>query len=125
MNIDFNKALEQLAEAFNTTVEHLYPILIKQAYVAGVQSILVFLVPLVMMIIVYKLAMKSKKECNEGDKYSYWEWNDEGMPYLIMLGLLGFVSIFTTAELIYTAPTAFLNPEYWAIKEVMDAISPK
>lgn len=120
MNVDFNRVLEQLAKAFNTSVEYLYPILIKQAYVAGIQSILIFLVPPIVIYIIYKLAIKSKESY---DKYGCWEWDDEGFPFLIAIAIIAFVGIFTTFEMIDTAPTAFLNPEYWAIKEVLEAVN--
>lgn len=124
MKIDFNEALQQLADALNTTVEYLYPFLIRQAYVVGFQTVIAWLIPLVILLVVYKMATKEKREANKGKEYDSWVWEDEGIPYIIAMGVLIFISIITTMIMIAVAPTALLNPEYWALKEIIDSVTP-
>lgn len=111
--------LTALAEKLGTTVEYLWSVLLKQAYVEGILNIIYCVITIILFIVFYKYA-----------KYfsSKWkEWTDnceaeEIFPIIILvilsvgtLILLG-ASIF---EFLPTAITAFNNPEYWALKEIL------
>src|SRR5690606_36345314 len=119
MEIDVNKAMEQLASAFNTTVEQLYPILVRQAYIDGVTSVLIAVVAWILFFILYRSTMKKKAASK------YWDWFDEQSGGIRLAGIVvtGLIAFIATGIMISIAPTALFNPEYWAIKEVLISIN--
>lgn len=124
INFDFNEALEQLAKAFNTTVDALYPILIRQAYVDGVVAIIALLIPVIIAIIAYKMARTNQKKINDYyKKPDYWEWEDEGQGYAIAISVASFATFIALLYFFSVAPTALMNPEYHAIKQIIKVLN--
>lgn len=113
MKIDINEALGQLAQAFNTTVEALYPLLIKQAYITGALDITIGLITLLVAIIIPFILWK------------YWdaiEYNDMEVPVQLMGFLFYTVAALVIPLCLYSGIIALASPEYWALKEVLTAI---
>lgn len=111
--------LTALAEKLGTTVEYLWSVLLKQAYIEGILNIIYCIITIIIFIVSYKYA-----------KYfsSKWkEWNDnyeaeEIFPTIILVILIVSTLIvlgMTIFQFIPTAITTFNNPEYWALKEIL------
>lgn len=125
MKIDINEALEQLAAAFNTSVDALYPILIKQAYVSAAQDILALVVLVTAFYLFYKRISVSKENYGGTIINQYQsrdDWLGENIGYVIMLIILGTVTLIYALVVIYTVPTVLLNPDYWVLERVLRAI---
>lgn len=121
MKMDINQALEQLAIAFNTTVDKLYPILIKQAYVSAVTSIITVIVMVVIWVAMYHVCFKKVGITREGP---FNEFSFNSFVTITVFGVYSVIAMIGVIVEIYSIPTALLNPEYWALKQILDAIRP-
>lgn len=111
------KYIDQLAQSLNVASEHVYEALIKQAMVSGIASIVWAVIFGIATLIVLYVGFMSAKE--EFDRYGFD--HDVFMTLFVTLIATSFVVVpFGLA--VENALTALLNPEYWAIKEVLSAI---
>lgn len=111
--------LEQLALKLGTTVEYLWDVLIKQAFIAGIQAILAFVLVNIFIGIWY---MIHRKFSNTPNKY-YAAYNE--VPYvapmaftiviLIACWIVGLVEAIKSI-------TNFINPEYWALQQILESL---
>lgn len=114
---DVKIALTQLAEGLQVGSEHVYGVLVKQQVVEawawvgmGIMSVM-FLI--VFAIIINRLINKQKT----GD-----DSNDFLIGFSIIASIILAVVAFTSIVHIDTILTGFINPEYGAIKEILDLI---
>lgn len=122
MNEKLNNVLAELATKMGTTVQYLWGILIKQAYVTIWVDIAQIVGVVLYWLLLYKLHKWFAKEPEHG--LSIYE-EHEALPYLFMivLGIIG--AVFTIAVLMVNITeilTASINPEYWALDQVLKAI---
>lgn len=104
--------IENLANQLGVAVPYLWEVLVNQAHVAAVTSILFLAAVFVVVSVLLFLFTKSLKE----------DWDVGGPIILCLLVVFGIVFIIQIFEFAYTVPTAFLNPEYWALKQIMNMI---
>ena len=101
-----------LAEALKTPAEHVYEVLVKQQ-VINAWSGLIFII---IMLVLLFLSIRYLKAYNNDP-----DINDLTVPVVLLI----FVSILTFVALIGTGLdilTGFFNPEYGAIKDIVDFI---
>ncbi len=114
---DLEPMLRELAEKLGTTSEYLWTIMIKQAFISGIISCLVIIGILSISAAYFCLGKYIHKKVNDG-------WDDEALiPFYIIAvigGIIGAISLFT---LPYNIATAFINPEYWALKELLSKLN--
>ncbi len=124
MNDNTAKLLKQLAQKLGTTTEYLWRVLLKQAPVSATTTLLQILLILLFgwgLWKVHKHLMKKKGE----EKYSeniYEEWG-MGAIFPMILGALIFsimlvISLFSISDII----NGYFNPEYWALKELLNTL---
>ena len=112
-NLLVGKALEvvdTLATKLGVAVPHIWEVLIKQQYVAGVELLLTGLF------------------CGIGawycKKFAQWGHETDDDPALtagiIMGGLLAIISVLCLVSSLGN----FINPEYYALKDILDMINP-
>lgn len=111
------KYIDQLAQSLNVASEHVYEALIKQAMVSGIASIVWAVIFGIAAVVVLYVGFKSAK--NEFDRYGFY--HDVSMTILFTLIAASF-AVIPFGVAVENALTALLNPEYWAIKEVLSAI---
>jgi hypothetical protein len=123
-----NELIEQLAKQLNTTVEYLWSVMIRQASVSAyidMVTIVVWGIALVLAVYgLYKFYSYWSKKEGETDP---WEWDDPivSVGYLICVCVViavgaGFVvSTFTT---IPTIIARLINPEYWALTQILERL---
>jgi hypothetical protein len=123
MNQQLSALLEKLAAKLGTTTEYLWGILIKQAHISATMSLLCLAISIVGGIILFKLHktfLIYKKDGNyERNKYE----TDEALPAI--MGGFAVIWLMFTIYVICTLPNIFngyFNPEYWALKEILDSI---
>lgn len=118
-----NLVLEELAKAFNVTVDRLYPILIKQAYVYALANIITWLFVVGGLLITVRIASKYHRKEKEYSKEGRYDQASvaEGWALIttvgaIFLGLLlfGLVSMEFTDTI-----TALVNPDYYVLKDII------
>lgn len=114
MNETTDKLIRGLAEKLGTTTQHLWSVLLKQAPISSTSDTILILGYLAILIFLYKIVREKTKE--EGD------WNDgcgsSALPWMIWVGfLIGFLIIVVTS--FSTIIAGFVNPEFWALKQLI------
>jgi len=114
--------IEQLAAKLGTTTEYLWGVLIKQAPVYAVTSLLEIGVVLIMGVVLWKSHKKLLSPINDNPDECLYD-NYEDLQWVI--GILTFiwvilfvVAFFTFANVI----TSIANPEYWALMKILDKL---
>ena len=122
MNEQLQQALTELCAKLGTTVEHLWEVLIKQAYISGITNTIVIAIWTVALVFGFKFVHRKttvppKTEENE---YPSAEWEDEGKVVswciwsfflIIIISVIG-----CEAEGIIGS---LFNPEYWALTKLI------
>lgn len=108
-NVD--QILGVLAERFGTTASHLWDVLIRQAYIEAASGVAWFVFALVVTFWVIR---------HRDDE---WASDDMMGPSIAMIfvGVSTLVFLITGAGAFISGVEAALNPEYFALKEVLSA----
>jgi xanthine/uracil permease len=115
--IELLKRLDSLAQTLGTTVEHLWRVLVAQARVEGI----ILLVILATMIILLTSSIWLARWCWIGHPF----WNDDVEIPTIYGGcfiascVVGAISALILIIRLTDPLTPLLNPEYWALQELM------
>lgn len=119
MNEETLKLIEAFAAKLGTTAEHVWAVLVRQAYVSGWCDLVFYLAVSIAVALTLKLAKKCQQKAKEeSDKRG---WGDEegwvaGLTAcLITSMILVLVSILSIDDTI----TKFFNPEYWALRQIL------
>ena len=122
MNETAEKLVREFAEKFDTTADHLWGVLLKQAYISAAINTMVMLIMLAILWGSYKI-VRSKttpRLQTAVDKYPRAEWRGEGEVFAwVLLGLYAIISLTVTCCTISSVVTVTMNPEYWALKQLL------
>ena len=123
MNEQTEQLIRELAEKLGTTVEHLWGVLIKQAPITAAADTIITLIMLVTLWVGSKLVYKKTKvpPKTEENRFPKAEWDDDFVEFMAW-GALALHAIATFAALYFTIATVLtvvLNPEYWALKQLL------
>jgi ABC-type antimicrobial peptide transport system permease subunit len=121
MNEQTQQLIRELAEKLGTTAEHLWSVLIQQALITGIVDTLIMLtfgVILVRLFIFVKA--KTTKRGETPTSYPHADWEDEP-AFIAWFGwaVLAFIFSLILAGNASMTMAAFLNPEYWALMQVL------
>lgn len=108
--------LKVLADKLGTTTEHLWSVLLNQAFFSGVFStafLAMILIPSVWWI---RYASREIRKEREHESY-YSVTSAETLRFQRILLILACGTISTIT--VYDIMTAFLNPEYWALNRLL------
>lgn len=112
--------LVTLATKLGTTVEYLWGVLIKQATIEGYLNIIYCIIPIILIflsVLYFKYYIKNKEK---------WEEECDGNEIyhgagVISIFIITFVFLIMSIIIfIPTAITAFGNPEYWALQNILE-----
>lgn len=120
-------ALNSLASKLNVTVEHLWSVLVKQAWVeVGRLSITWGIIFTGMLYPIY-LMIKWYRYSRAKDVRSGWKGDERFGNYLGMLiCVVGIISIYLGGMVVLVnLVTNIKNPEYWALREITEIIKDK
>ncbi|MCU7556587.1 hypothetical protein [Macrococcus capreoli] len=112
------KYIDQLAKSLNVASEHVYEALLKQAVVSGIMSIVC---AIVMLIVTIALVLVIRKAWIKAEYDPYFDSGDAAMCTFVV-GIVLFIVVCVGICAAENGVTALVNPEYWAIKEVLNAI---
>ena len=122
MNEQTEKLVRELAEKLGTTVEHLWEVLIRQASITAISNgITIAILSLIIFATYYFIKIKTKcPQQTQNDPYPSPEWDVEiaALAWFVFGLITLFASIFIMCG-IYEIITCLLNPEYWALKQVI------
>lgn len=113
--------LTRLADKFGTTVEHLWGVLIKQAAITAVAEIVMAMVMVAAWVWMFRFVRgKTTEKPETNDRYAQAEWEQDGaLIAWIVVSIAALITCLQIYEALTTGATALLNPEYWALKQVM------
>ncbi len=109
-----SEVLDVLAEKFGTTAAHLWEVLVRQAYVEGGLGVLAALFFSILSAYALKVLLPRAIAANEKAR-----WPDaftQGLVYgaALLSGLVAFACVLKIGY--------FLNPEYFALQEILKAV---
>ena len=115
MNEHTAALIQNLAAKLGTTTEYLWSVLIKQAPINAATDVLQYIAAGFLAYFYYKWATSDKRDYDEfGQMFAAL---GVGLPLLIIL-----IAIFFCFP---NTITALVNPEYWALKEILSAVKGK
>jgi len=120
MNEQTVQLIEKLATKLGTTSEYLWGVLIRQAPVSATINLVYFVFIVLAGVGLYKLHKRFCKEDNHGNTI-YDDGDNMAVIFPMVFGvllwvILALVSFFSLGDVF----NGFINPEYWALKEVLD-----
>jgi len=117
--------LEKLAEKLGVTSGYLWDVLVKQAFIDGILSIMFAVLTSICVAVLYKLHKKFSGKhpnsacCNWYEKLEYL-----GPAMFLPTTFIGVMVVVAIIGL-FGAVTAFVNPEYWALHEILSVLKSK
>jgi preprotein translocase subunit SecG len=125
---DMKAGLAGLAESLKVGSEHVYGVMVKQQYVKSITGILVFLLCIILAIISLKQSSKMYKSWREKTKgYDVMLESPIGIGSIVFggVGLVCIILIMCIVFEMYNIVTGFVNPEYGALKDIMEFVKSK
>ena len=118
------KLIESLAQKLGTTSEYLWRVLMKQAPISSTVDLIIIIGLIISGIILYKLHRKFSKPYTD-QKYSENMYED--LEALVVIPMAFAAMLWGILVIIYFTcigdiVTGYLNPEYWALHEVLKQI---
>jgi hypothetical protein len=119
MSEELDKQLASLAGKLGVSVEHLWGVLIRQAYIDGLSSLLTVLVCMLLAVVAvyafFSLRRKFKGEVKEVSE-----------PFSVLMEPLGFVILGAILLVLFTVASSnfywvisdFFNPEFYALRQL-------
>lgn len=123
MNDSLQTVLAALATKLGTTAEHLYGVLVKQAYIAAVTDLL-FAMVYVGFTLFFASVVRRKTSVPVSDgRYVQPEWAADGAFFAhAAVWVLAAIGVLVVGSCIHTVTTVLLNPEYWALNKILSAL---
>lgn len=119
------QALTALANKLGTTAEYLWGVLVKQAPITGVID-LVLMAALVLLTVMWCRFVMRKTTApkpTEEDRYPHADWEEEdAIAAWLSAGVLVSFTVLIVMLHLATAMTALVNPEYWALRQILQLI---
>lgn len=112
--------IRELADKLGTTGEHLWGVMVRQALISGLTSIVIC--GAMVTVLYFAVIYYRRKTTPQGEeKYAEWggtfdERRDLGQLFLVLFSAGTVVAVVFSVENI---ATALLNPEYWALKQLL------
>ena len=117
--------IDAIAANLGVAAEHVYGALLKQAVVSGLRSVVYIIIGLAVSYVIIKILKTVYSDVKEGEDGIFadsYGVSLGGVFALIFGGIAIILMFFAIMSDISNATTALLNPEYWALKEILDTI---
>ena len=115
MNETTDKLIRDLAEKLGTTAEHLWGVLIRQAPITAITDLIECLILVAVYVYGRHRLMrwhKSLQETNDADHPGFLILY---VGFVLLLCITIICALFSVSGIV----TAFMNPEYWALKQIV------
>ena len=121
MNDQTLQALTALATKLGTTAEYLWGVLLRQAPLSGVMTLVTVAVMVVAAVLLARFVRSKTKKVDDGEGYRRAEWEDE-VAIVFAWGSVWCFALITLVVALAEMPnaiTAFVNPEFWALRQIL------
>lgn len=114
----------KLASKLGTTTEYLWGVLLQQAPVAALTTLVQCLLIVIFGVILWKIHKRLLQNAIDGYECSYYEKYELSAQLPMTFGLIIFVvGVLDAFFSVDTIVNGFFNPEYWALQQVLKAIN--
>ena len=113
--------LEKLAVKLGTTTEYLWGVLLKQAPITAVTELVYLILVVLGGIALYKIHKRLSKE-GDGNNSIYYDCEGLAIAPMVIATVIWAILFVNCFHSIGTIVTGFLNPEYWALDEIVSLI---
>ncbi len=114
MNEQTQKLISELADKLGTTAEHLWGVLVRQAPIDATASIVSSGVFLLISLITIIVGLQLQKKTQEDFAYGFSSF------FCLAGGAIALaVTISVTVASLSDISAGFINPEYWALKQIL------
>lgn len=117
MNEQTEQLIRELADKLGTTTEHLWGVLVKQAPLSATVEIMYALAACALLATCVKMVSWAGKRIIEGEDE---ERDVMAMVWGITIGIFSIILVATAVANAATTLSGFLNPEYWALKQLLN-----
>lgn len=124
MNDNLTALLDKLATKLGTTTEYLWKVLLVQAKISATNSLIFLVMAVVSGIILYRIHKRLAKPI-PGKSYNNSRYEEDGelyIPIMIMAACIWVICSFFIITDITNIINGYFNPEYWALKEILNSI---
>lgn len=114
--------LNRLADKLGTTVEHLWGVLIKQAPITAISDLVIGAVLVVLTVVWYRFVRAKTKVPPRTPENAYPSaaWDDDSATFAwVFVVITGLIALMWCVAAMQQAVTAFVNPGYWALKQLI------
>lgn len=115
MNEQTTKLIEQLAAKLGTTAEYLWTVLIAQARIEAIECAIVSLIFLILTLVSGLTFFYCRKKYLQDDEDGY-------MAGQIFSSVIGVFCVIPAIMYGVGIVTPMMNPEYWALKQILNQI---
>ena len=112
--------LNELAAQLNTTVEFLWQVMVRQAFISAIGQIVLYVLYGISVFVSIKYILKIWNSYKEQDHMLA-----DDIPHLFGLIAIPFFLLLFTGMAIIEIPnliTKLMNPEYWALQQILEFI---
>ena len=115
-------SINELASKLGVTAEYIWGILLRQAPISAINNFIIMasFVIATILAIRYTIRKITPPDATKENPHPYAEWNDETSVFaLAEVALLVGVSALVILYLFPSFVSALVNPEYWALKQIL------
>ncbi|MCG7383366.1 hypothetical protein [Paenibacillus sp. ACRRY] len=120
MNEELTKYIDQMAAKLGVAASHVYEVVIRQTVISGIVNTVVQVLIMIAIYVAFRKGWRYSR-----DRWDDW-YSDDNEFYAVLIWILGGVvcgGIFIACAV--TTPDAIMsifNPEYYAIKTILEAV---
>ncbi len=117
---ELDKALAALAAKLGTTAQHIWAVLIRQARV----EIAIDAIFLILSILIFSAWFRWLRTYLKRNESDFFDGSPAEVFPLIVCGIGCLILFGFCVACLFELPTLLLNPEYWALQQIMGAMKP-
>ena len=121
MNEQTIKMLEDLARSLGTTAEYLWEIMVRQAPINSFINLLLLIFSIILGYVLIRLHIDFLKEDETG--FNSYENKEDVLGIPMLFGFAVWLGVFMYSIFsIRSTINGFINPEYWALNEILNKL---
>jgi hypothetical protein len=117
MNDEFSRRLSELADKLNVSVEHLWGVLVKQAFIDGLSSLLTVVVCALLAVAAFCIFFYARRKFKTAEAEKSALYPRVPLDWII-LGTVLLMIVMVAGSNLYWVVSDFTNPEYYALRQL-------